>query len=195
MNYKNAIVLTGSIATGKSTVSKILSQHGYEIIDADKVTKKLLEIHVDKIAEIFGDEYIFEGKVNASKLGALIFSDKNEKLKLEIFLHPLIKDEIEKQAKILEEKNRPYILDIPLFFETKNYDIDRVVIVYCTKEQQLQRLMDRNSLTKEEAQKRINSQIDIDKKKSLATYVIDNTKDLEHLQNEIDKCVFYTNKK
>jgi dephospho-CoA kinase len=189
MDYKNAIVLTGSIATGKSTVSKILDQHGYEIIDADKVTKKMLEIHVDKIAEIFGDEYIFEGKVNGSKLGALIFSDKNEKLKLENFLHPLIKDEIEKQAKILEEKNRPYILDIPLFFETKNYDIDRVVIVYCTKEQQLQRLMDRNSLTKEEAQKRINSQIDIDKKKSLATYMIDNTKDKNTLKSEANSFI------
>ena len=185
MNYKNAIVLTGSIATGKSTVSHMLKEQGFEIIDADKVTKQMLKIHVDKIKDTFGEEYIKEGEVDRAKLGALIFSNKIEKVKLEELLHPLIKEEIEKQAKVLEKKDKPYFLDIPLFFETKNYDIDKVAVVYCTKEQQLQRLMDRNNLTKEEAKQRIDSQIDINKKKLLAKYVIDNTKDINHLTKEV----------
>ncbi len=195
MSFKNAIALTGGIATGKSSVCTMLKQHGFKIIDADRVAHQMLDAHVDKIAEIFGDVYIYEGKVNRKKLATLIFSNKDERLKLENLLHPLIKDEIQKQALDCERKNIPYIIDIPLFFEKRSYEIDEIVLIYCTKEQQLQRLIDRDEMSAIEAQKRIDAQMDIDEKKELASFIIDNCQDLKHLNTEVEKFVTYIKEK
>ncbi len=191
MSFKNAIALTGGIATGKSSVCSLLSMYGFKIIDADKVAHQMLVLHATKVEKIFGVEYIDEGEVNRKKLGSLIFSDKRERLKLEALLHPLIKEQIEKESAFCESKSVPYIVDIPLFFENRNYDIDEVVLVYCTKEQQLKRLIDREGLSQKEAQDRINSQMNINDKKPLASFVIDNTKDLKHLQAEVERFVEY----
>jgi dephospho-CoA kinase len=195
MSFKNAIALTGGIATGKSSVCTMLKLHGFKIIDADKVAHQMLDIHADKIADIFGDAYIYEGKVNRKKLGTLIFSDEHKRLKLEALLHPLIKEEIQKQALPYERQNIPYIIDIPLFFEKRSYDIDEVVVVYCTKEQQLQRLVDREELSEKEAQKRIDSQMDIDEKKALASFIIDNTENIKHLKVKVEQFVRSIQKK
>ena len=191
MSFQNAIALTGGIATGKSSVCSLLQLYGFKIIDADTVAHMMLEIHIDKVSKLFGDEYIFEGKVDRKKLGGLIFSDKSQRLRLEELLHPLIKEEIKKQSAFCESKKVPYIVDIPLFFENKNYDIDEVAMVYCTKEQQLQRLVDREGLNEVEAQKRVDAQMAIDEKKDLASFVIDNTQNLKHLQKEVDRFVSY----
>ena len=195
MSFKNAIVLTGGIATGKSSVCSLLQLYGFKIIDADKVAHQMLETHTKEIAKLFGDEYIADGKVDRKKLGSLIFSNRDERLKLEKLLHPLIKEEIEKQASFCESKNVPYIVDIPLFFENRNYDIDEVVVVYCDKNTQLQRLINREGLSKEEAQKRVDAQMDIDEKKELADFVIDNTQNLKHLQAEVNRFVKYIKEK
>ena len=192
MSFKNAIVLTGGIATGKSSVCKILKSNGYEIIDADKIAHVMLDKNSSKIADIFGTEYLKEDKVIRKKLGSLIFSDKEARQKLENLLHPLIKDEIEKQTKYFEKNKIPYIIDIPLFFEKGNYEIDKVITVYCTKEQQLQRLMLRDNMSENEAQKRVNAQMDINKKRELSTHVIENRKDFEHLRKEIEKIISIT---
>jgi dephospho-CoA kinase len=195
LSFKNAIVLTGGIATGKSSVCSLLQLYGFKIIDADKVAHQMLETHTKEIAKLFGDEYIADGKVDRKKLGSLIFSNRDERLKLEKLLHPLIKEEIEKQASFCESKNVPYIVDIPLFFENRNYDIDEVVVVYCDKNTQLQRLINREGLSKEEAQKRVDAQMDIDEKKELADFVIDNTQNLKHLQAEVNRFVKYIKEK
>jgi dephospho-CoA kinase len=189
MNFKYAIALTGGIATGKSTVVTMLKKNGFEIIDADKISHQILDLHYEGIANLFGNTYIKDKKVNRKELGKLIFGDKTQRVKLEEFLHPLIQNEIQKQANILKAKQKPYIIDIPLFFEKRSYDIDKVVTVYCTKEQQLQRLMMRDDIDKKSAKKRIDSQMSINKKKKLASFVIDNTKNLEHLQNEVDRFI------
>jgi dephospho-CoA kinase len=191
LSFQNAIALTGGIATGKSSVCSLLQLYGFKIIDADKVAHLMLDKHVDKVAKLFGDEYIVDGKVARKKLGGLIFSNKSQRLRLEELLHPLIKDEIQKQASFCESKKVPYIVDIPLFFENKNYNIDEVAMVYCTKEQQLQRLVDREGLSEDEAQKRVDAQMAIDEKKALSSFVIDNTKNLKHLQKEVDRFVEY----
>ncbi len=195
MSFKNAIALTGGIATGKSSVCSLLQMYGFKIIDADKVAHKMLDANVDKISDIFGQHYILEGKVDRKKLGSLIFTDKKERLKLEALLHPLIKEDIQKQASFCESKSVPYIVDIPLFFENKNYEIKEVALVYCTKEQQMQRLVSREGLSEKEANDRINSQMKIDDKKPLATFIIDNRKNLGHLQNEVESFVEYIRKK
>jgi dephospho-CoA kinase len=185
--FKNAVVLTGGIATGKSTVANLFMLHGFLTIDADKIAHKLLDIHSDKIASLFGQEYVENGKVLRKKLGNLIFNDIDEKKKLEHFIHPLIKEEIGKEASLFESKNKPYLIDIPLFFENKNYDIAKSIVVYTPKEIQIQRLQKRDNCDEVTALARINNQMDIEEKKALATYVIDNSENLKHLTNEVER--------
>ena len=189
--FSNAIVLTGGIASGKSSVCSLLSLYGFEVIDADKIAHKLLDLHSSAIAEMFGAGYADKSKVNRKKLGFLIFSDDKQRQKLEKFLHPLIKECLIEQSKLCESKEIPYILEIPLFFEKRNYDIDEVVVVYCKKQQQMKRLLKRDDLTQKEAQKRLNVQMSLDEKKELASYVIDNTKDLKYLQKEVENFISY----
>jgi len=185
--FKNAVVLTGGIATGKSTVANLFMLHGFLTIDADKIAHKLLDIHSDTIASLFGQEYVENGKVLRKKLGNLIFNDIDEKKKLEHFIHPLIKEEIQKEASLFESKNKPYLIDIPLFFENKNYDIKKSIVVYTPKEIQIERLQKRDKCDEATALSRINNQMDIEEKKALATYVIDNSENLKHLTNEVER--------
>ena len=186
-NFEYAIALTGGIAMGKSTVLSLFMMYGFLTIDADKIAHKLLDDNTDMIKELFGDKYVSDKKVLRKELGYLIFNDKVQKLKLENFLHPLIKQEIIKKALNFETKKKPYLIDIPLFFENKNYDINKSIVVYTTKDIQLQRLIKRDNYTRNEALARINNQMDIEEKKQKATFVIDNTKDLQNLQKEVEK--------
>jgi len=187
MAFKNAIVLTGGIATGKSTVANIFKEYGFEIIDADKIAHETLDLHHQEIAELFGSEYVEEGKVIRKKLGALIFGDEKEKKRLEALLHPLIFEEIEKESIELDKKEEPYLVDIPLFFETNRYPIEKSIVVYIPQQMQLERLMKRDNSTQQEAQSRIDAQMDIEEKKHKATYLIENKKDLEALKRVCDK--------
>jgi len=182
MAFKYAIALTGGIATGKSTVAKIFSSLGFEIIDADKIAHEILDKEYKKVAELFGEKYLLNKKVNRKALGALIFANQDEKLRLEALLHPLIFSEIESKSIELDMKKRPYLVDIPLFYESKRYDIEKVIVVYIPKELQLDRLMKRDSSKKEEALQRIDSQINIEIKREKASYIIDNQKDMNTLQ-------------
>jgi len=185
MAFKYAVVLTGGIATGKSTVANYFLSEGFNIIDADKIAHLMLKLHQDKIEKLFGSEYILDGKVNRKALGGLIFSQPNEKLRLEKLLHPLIFREIERQSIELDRLEKAYIIDIPLFFESKGrYPIKNSILVYTPTEIQLKRLLERDKSTNKEAQQRIDSQISIEKKRNLSTYLIDNSKDLKYLQEE-----------
>ncbi len=185
----HAIVLTGGIATGKSTVANLLKLFGFHVIDADEIAHKVLDAQSDQIAKLFGPQYVQDGKVLRKKLGALVFHNSEERKRLEHLLHPKIKEEIIRLAKAQERFKVPYFIDIPLFFETKNYDLSPVVVVYAPKELQLERLTKRERLPRQEALRRIELQIDIEKKRQMADYVIDNSKDLKHLQNEVENFV------
>jgi dephospho-CoA kinase len=185
MAFEYAIVLTGGIATGKSTVVQFFLEEGFAIIDADKIAHLMLDLYYHKIAELFGSKYVEDAKVNRKLLGGLIFSDPKEKLRLEKLLHPLIFSEIERQAIELDKLKELYIIDIPLFFESKGrYPIEKSIVVYAPKEKQLERLMKRDGSSNIEAQQRIDSQLSIEEKKDLSTYIIDNSKDLKNLQQE-----------
>ena len=186
-NFKNAIALTGGIATGKSTVANLFMLHGFLTIDADEIAHKILDDNSAKIASLFGDKYVQNNQVIRKELGNLIFNNKDEKLKLEQFIHPLIKKEIIKKAQLFESNNKPYLIDIPLFFENKNYDIKRSIVVYTPKNIQIERLTKRDKSSIQDATARINNQMDIEDKKKLATYIIDNSKDLVHLISEVER--------
>ena len=187
--YEYAIALTGGIATGKSTVASLMKLHGIAVIDADEIAHELLDKHSEKIAEMFGEVYVRKGKVLRTKLGNIIFSDEAKKRELEAFIHPLIRVEIEKRAASHDSREFPYLIDIPLFFENGAYDIKDSVVIYTPPEVQLERYMKRNGLSEEEAMLRINSQMSIDEKKKRATWVIDNSFKLKHLQAECEAFV------
>jgi len=189
MAFRYAIALTGGIATGKSTVASLLALNGMRVIDADTISHKLLDESYMWVIDEFGDEFVDGDKVNRAKLGSLIFSDVDSKKKLEGYLHPKIKNEIEKQSQKQDGFKFPYLIDIPLFFENNSYDIKKSVVVYTPEDIQLERFMKRNGYSKEESLKRISSQMPIDEKKKKATWVIDNSKDLKHLQQEVEEFV------
>jgi len=185
---KNAIVLTGGIASGKSTVSSLMQLFGFRVIDADKIAHDVLNSSSSKIASTFGDEYVNSGVVNRKKLGSLVFANKDKRLELEAIVHPKIRAEILEQASKQEKLGKPYFIDIPLFFERKGaYDIEKVLVVYTPKEIQLERLIKREGLSEEEATQRVNAQLPIDSKRDKATYLIDNSKNLAHLQSECER--------
>jgi len=189
MAYEHAIVLTGGIATGKSTVSTILKMHGFEVIDADSIAKEILPLHVKAVESIFGERVVRDGIIDRKALGALIFNDKCEREKLNAFLHPLIREEIFERSQALEQKGKPYIIDIPLYFESEGYHCKVVVVVYAPIEVQRKRLMIRENFTKEEAQKRIDAQISIEEKKVMADFLINNSFDRKFLDEEIEKFI------
>ena len=181
--FKNAIVLTGGIGTGKSTVATLLKLYGYKIIDADEISKKVFETKKDKIKEIFGT-------TDRKELRKIVFNDK-EKLKiLEDLILPEVKKEVLQKAALLEKDNVPYFVDLPLFFEKQNYDeFDKVLVVYAPKELQIQRVTKRDNVSKEDVKAILNNQMDIEEKKARANFIIDNSKDLKHLQKEIEKFI------
>jgi dephospho-CoA kinase len=179
----NGWILTGSIATGKSTVATFLKLYGYTIISADEVSHKILKEYSKEIETIFGTS-------DRKELGKIVFNDKLQRQKLEQFLHPKIKHYIMQESEKLEKYNIPYFLDIPLFFETNNYpEFDKVVVVYTPRQTQIARLSHRNSISTNEAIKLINLQINIEDKKLKADYVIDNSQELKHLQKEVEKFI------
>ena len=187
--FKNAIALTGGISTGKSTVCNLFKLHGFLTIDADLIAHRLLDENSDKIAIMFGDKYVENGKVLRKELGKIIFSNEENKLKLEALLHPLIQNEIIKESKIFEEQNKPYFVDIPLFFEKMHYPIPKSLLIYTPKDIQVQRLMKRDNIDENEAKLKISNQMDIEEKKKLADMVIDNSQNLKHLQAEVERII------
>ena len=189
MPYKYAIALTGGIATGKSTVGTLLGLNGLRIIDADAISHRILDENSAWVADHFGSHFVLNGKVNRPELGKIIFSNPDAKKELESFLHPKIRTAIEEASEKQDAFCYPYLIDIPLFFETSSYPIEQSVVVYTPKAIQLERFMKRNGYDEAESLRRIESQMDIDEKRSHATWVIDNSSNLKHLQKECENFV------
>jgi len=187
MAFENAVALTGGIATGKSSVANMFKEDGFVVIDADRIAHEVLEVQKETIAEMFGKKMIVKGKVDRKALGAVVFSDPLKRKALEKLLHPLIYAEIEKKAKVEDQKNKPYIVDVPLFFEGKRYPIARTLVVYASPSQQIERAMQRDGLSREEILKRMEAQIDIEQKRDMADFVIDNSKDQTQLRVEYEQ--------
>jgi len=181
----NGWILTGSIGSGKSTTASLLKLYGYKVISADEVAKKVREENRDKIVEMFGT-------ADKGELAKIIFNDSKKREELEKLLHPKIKSYIMEEAYKLEKDEVPYFLVIPLYFEKGNYpEFDKVVVVYTPIDIEIERVAKRNGISIEEAKKLVNLQMNIDEKRKRATYVIDNSKDLKHLQKEVEKFISY----
>lgn len=186
------IGLTGSIATGKSTVTNMLKELGAFVIDCDKTARDVVAPGtrgLAKIEEVFGkDAVAADGSMDRVYIGDLVFRNPEMKKRLENILFPLIFEALDEELLRLEREGATPVvfLDMPLLYEVK-YDsyVDEVWLVYAPFEVQLSRLMKRNGYTKEEALLRIHSQISVDKKKSLAQQVIDNSGTLEDTKEQV----------
>lgn len=187
MKFSHAYVITGNIGSGKSTVANLLKLYGFSVIDADCIAHQILDENSELIAKQFGSEFIDNGKVHRKKLANLVFNNKEQLALLEAILHPKIKDEIYSQALKKESQHFPYFVDIPLFFEKKNYDFDRAILIYAPKNELIKRITNRDKISIDEAVSRLNLQMDIESKKDLATFVIDNNGDLAHLNKQVDE--------
>ena len=189
-NFPNAYVITGSIASGKSTVVNLLKERGFSVIDADLIAHKQLEICKREIVETFGEQILDEtGRIDRKKLGDTVFNEPKKLKNLEQILHPKIKAEIFFKASQLECLGQVYFVDIPLFFEKKERyaEFKNVAVIYAPKELLLSRLMNRNALNLEAAKARVELQMDTEQKKKMAKFVIDNSNDRENLKLELEK--------
>ena len=188
--FPNAYVITGSIASGKSTVVKLLKERGFSVIDADSIAHEQLEICKCEIVKAFGEQILDEtGRIDRKKLGAIVFNEPKKLKNLEQILHPKIKAEILSKASQLEALGQVYFVDIPLFFEKKERyaEFKNVAVIYAPKELLLSRLMSRNALNLEDAKARVELQMDIEQKKKMTKFVIDNSGDRENLELELEK--------
>ena len=183
------IGITGSIACGKSTVSNYLVEKGYTIIDADKLGHIALtsEDVKRKLAEKFGDNILENKEISREKLGKLVFGNEDNLKILNSIIHPKIKKLILKLQD--EHKDEQFVfLDIALLYEAKFVDlVERVIVVYVNEKVQIERLMSRNSLSKEEALSRIKSQMSAEEKAALSDYSIDNSDTIENTYQQIDE--------
>ena len=183
------IGITGSIACGKSTVSDYLIAKGYTIIDADKLGHVALTSNdvKRKLAEKFGENILENNEISREKLGKLVFGNDDNLKILNSIIHPKIKELILKLQE--EHKDEDLVfLDIALLYEANFVDlVEKVAVVYVDEDVQLERLMTRNSLSKEEAVKRIESQMSPREKASLGDFVINNSYSKEDTFQQIDE--------
>lgn len=183
------IGITGSIACGKSLVSNYLQEKGYIIIDADKIGHMALENDEVKkqLVNKFGKSILKDNEVNRVTLGKLVF-ENNENLKeLNNIIHPQIRKNISEQIQVHKNEKLVFV-DVPLLFEAKFDDlVEKIIVVSLDEKIQLERLMNRNSLSKEEALQRIKSQIPVREKEKLGDYVVDNSFTQENTYNQVDR--------
>ncbi|TXL62505.1 dephospho-CoA kinase [Cerasibacillus terrae] len=175
-----AIGLTGSIASGKSTVSLMFDDLNIPVIDADKIAREVVlpgEKAYQDIVQAFGKEILRKDRtLDRKKLGEIVFTSEEKRTKLNNLIHPAIRKRmIEKRDGYIEAKEKAVVLDIPLLFENKLTSfVDKTIVVYVDEEVQLNRLMARDQYTEEEAKNRINSQLSLNEKVKMADAVIDN---------------------
>jgi len=172
--------LTGSIAVGKSFVVDVFRELGCYVLDADKTAREVVEpgtSGLKRIVEAFGEKVLLsDGKLNRSKLGGIVFQDETKRQLLNSIVHPLV---IERQNEWIEawEKADPHgiaIVDAALMIESGSYKrFDKLIVVWCRPEVQLERLMSRDGLSADEAARRIAAQMPQDEKRSYADLSID----------------------
>lgn len=185
------IGITGSISSGKSVVSEYLRSKKYVVIDSDIISKELFNSPyvIRKIVNTFGSNVLEGNKINRAVLGQIIFNDPEKRIMLNNIVHPLVKKEILRQ--IDEHANSDLIfIDVPLLYEAKFEDLcDYVIVVNVDKEIQITRLMLRDNIDREYAEKKINSQMPLEEKCQMANFIIDNSFDLCYTYKQIDEII------
>lgn len=178
--------LTGGIASGKSMVAGIFRKAGAIVIDADLLARQVVKPGRPawrEICDLFGDRVVDpDGNLDRTELGRLVFGDSQLRRQLEAIIHPLVRTRIESALQKIArtEPNAVVIQEVPLLLETgMEKGLAEIIVVYASESQQLQRLMLRDGMARQEAQARIDAQMPIEEKRKKATIVIDNSGSLE----------------
>ena len=182
------IALTGGIATGKSTVTKLLEGRDLKIIDADQLVKSIYAGDEAKnfIRTNFPTAWV-NGNIDFKKLRELFFQDKKVQETVEGFIYQRLPEAFRKAAEKITDQ-RFYIYDVPLLFERNLQEsVDFTIVVYAPRAVQLERLIQRDQMTPESAKSILDKQMDIEEKKSKADVVIDNSGTIEELGPEVDR--------
>lgn len=183
------IGLTGGIATGKTTIARHLTSLGIRVIDADEIAREVLDLYpeiLEYLRSTYGDSVFEDGKLNRKALGRIIFQSEEDRKKYLKVIMPRIREEIGRRLK--EDTAAFVVLDAPLLFEENFHkDVDVTITVYADENVQLQRLMARDGYTEDEARRRIRAQMDLQEKRKLSTYVINNSGKLEDTMEDLDK--------
>lgn len=180
--------LTGGIASGKSSVAAWFVSRGVPVLDADLMAREVLTS--EQVLKLFGPEFLEHGQINRKKLGEFVFSNPDQRLKLEALTHPLIAQRLQEELVKLEQAGHKLaVYEASLIFEKKiQNQFDAVILVTAPESIQLERLSKRG-MAREEALKRIQAQMPTAGKIPLATYVVDNSGSLESLGAQLEQIV------
>ena len=178
--------LTGSIAVGKSFVTNVLAELGCHVLDADQTAREVVAPNspgLQAVVEAFGADVVQDDEtLDRKRLGALVFADEEKRQLLNSILHPYIIAAQDEQLRTWETKD-PHgigVIDAALMIESGGYKrFDKVIVVHCDPDVQLQRVMVRNKFSREEAEKRIGAQMSQADKKKFADYLIDTSHGFE----------------
>lgn len=186
------IGLTGGIATGKSTVSELLTAFGFKVVDADIAARKAVAKGtkgLEQVRAAFGDSAITEeGEMDRKYIGEIVFNHPEKRLELNDIVHPIVREIMEEEKQSYLNQGYDVIMDIPLLFENELQNtVEEVWLVYTSESIQIERLMERNQLSLEDAKARVYSQISIDKKSRMADHVIDNLGDKLELKQNLEQ--------
>lgn len=189
------IGLTGGIGSGKSTVAKLLAEHGYVVVDADKIAREIMEPGspvLDDVAAAFGDDLINEdGSLDRGELARKAFVDKQSTEKLNSITHPAIRSESERRFAAAEAAGEPAVVyDMPLLVELgMQRDMDLTVVVDVDAEERVRRLTDSRGLDEADARARIAQQIDADTRNAAADVIIDNNGAEADLKPQVERLI------
>lgn len=184
--------LTGGIGSGKSTVSKMIVEMGIPVVDADVISRQVLDLYPETLQEIkksFGESFIDDnGKLKRRELGNYIFKSNELRKKLENIIIPYIKKEIFNQIEHNNiNKEKICIVDAPTLIENKIHrEMDYNILVWVDRNIQVKRVMARDNLDKDQINNRINSQMRLGDKKKEVDYIIDNGKDLKYTKEQLE---------
>lgn len=193
--------LTGNIGCGKSSLSRIFkNDFNIDIIDADIISRNIFEDIdlLENVFKTFGPKIKNkDGSLNRKALGNIVFNDDNELIKLNNLTHPRIKDQIINKIELVRKSGKKIVvIDAALLIEGNYLDIlDKLLVVYCDKDIQIQRIIERDSCSKEEALSRINSQMNQEEKISYGDYIIDNSGTYYELKKRAYEFIDYVKEK
>ena len=183
--------LTGGIGTGKSTVVNMLKGKGIPVVDTDLISREVIEYPeiIEKIKlEISNEVFDFNNKLDRKKMSEIVFENQEKLKKLNEIMHPEILKKMWLEVEKLKKNHKIIVLDIPLLFEINmEKEVDKILLIFASKEIQLKRIMERDGRSREEAIKIINSQMPLYKKREKSDYIIQNNDSLENLEKKVEK--------
>ena len=191
MKKSLTVGLTGGIASGKSAVSGIFREHGIPVICADELAREVVKPGsrgIREIVSVFGDSVLDpDGELNRPELARRVFSDPSKRKILESIIHPKVSQEKDRLVDIYHRAGRHIVVvDVPLLFEAGwEGSFDLVILVYAPRKVQRKRLISRDKMSSDEASSRLNAQMDIESKRTMADIIIDNSESLVETEKQV----------